>query len=333
MFKTEHKYLFKHEHIDKYGFDDIPLNQDCMLMSEQYMEEFSAALIKMLRGHEGNPYEVGYVSYVAGRKINTNSIELSWYPNVHTRFHEVSISIPKDKIKACVGCWRYDIKPYIFVDHEWLEHLYTREYSVFALIDAIGVKNAIRDNLLTKDKLIKLRDLIDALAEQYKDISFISFADSLILKSNWSVGYFKKRIDCTYEPEVFLRIVEKIQGIYRDVLGLEIYAVLTQGSNEYYDESLLHISPTRNHICLNSLGLPFAELLAIEGAAKTALRNKAHPPAEIYMDEQYYHSLKFKYEFDKNNKPKNVYRAIMKAEDPCYFYSSLGVLLSNLEKS
>lgn len=324
--------MFEHEHIDKYGFEDIPLNQDCMLMSEQYMEKFSAALINMLGGHEVNPYEVGYVGYVAGRKINTNSIELSWYPNIHTRFHEVSISIPKDKIKACVGCWQYDIKPYIFVDHEWLENLYTREYSVFSLIDAIGVKHAIRDNLLTKAKLIKLRDMIDALAEQYRNISFISFADSLILKSNWSAGYFKKGIDCTYGPEVFLRIIEKIQGIYRDVLGLKIYAVLTQGSNEYYDESLLHISPTNNHICLNSLGLPFAELLAIEGAAKAALKSKVHQPAEIYMDEQYYHSLKFTYEFDKNNKPKNAYKAIMKTEDPYYFYSSLTVLLSNLDK-
>ncbi len=332
MSKMEQKHLFEHEHIDKYGFDDVPLNQDCMLMSEQFMEEFSASLIKMLGEHEVNPYEVGYVGYVAVRNINTNSIELSWYPNIHTRFHEVSISIPKDKIKACVGCWRYDIKPYIFIDHEWLEHLYTREYSVFALIDAIGVKNAIRDNLLTKEKLIKLRDMIDALAEQYRDISFISFADSLILKSNWSVGYFKKGIDCTYEPEVFLAIIEKIQGIYRDVLGLEIYAVLTQGSNEYYNESLLHISPTSNHICLNSLGLPFAELLAIEGAAKAALKSKVHKPAEIYMDEQYYHSLKFKYGFNKNNKPKNVYKAIMKTEDPYYFYSSLTVLLRNLDK-
>ena len=323
--------MFEHEHIDKYGFNDIPLNQDCMLMSEQYMEKFSVALTKMIGGLDVNPYEVGYVSYVAGRKINTNSIELSWYPNLHTRFHEVSISIPKDEIKACVGCWRYNIKPYIFVDHEWLENLYTREYSVFALIDAIGVKNAIRDNLLTKEKLIKLRNMIDALAEQYRDISFISFADSLILKSNWSVGYFKKGIDCTYEPEVFLRIIEKIQAIYRDVLRLEIYAVLTQGSNEYYDESLLHISQTRNHICLNSLGLPFAELLAIEGAAKVALKSKVHQRAEIYMDEQYYHSLKFKYEFDKNNKPKNMYKAIMKTEDPYYFYSSLSVLLRNLD--
>ena len=256
MFKMEYAHLFEHEHIDKYSFDDIPLNQDCMLMSGIYIEEFSAALINMLEGKGVSPYEVGYVSYVAGVMINANSIDMSWYPNVHTRFHEVSISVPKENIKASVGCWRYDIKPYIFVDHEWLEHLYTREYSVFALIDAIGVKNAIQNNLLTKEKLVMLRDRIDALAEQHKDISFISFADSLIMKSNWSMGYFKKGIECTYEPEVFLNIIKKIQCIYREVIGLEIYAVLTQGSNEYYDESLLHISHTKNHICLNSLG-PF----------------------------------------------------------------------------
>jgi len=323
--------LFKHEHIDKYSFDDIPLNQECLLMSEIYMEEFSVSLTYMLEGKEINPYEVGYSGYIVGNKINANSIDMSWYPNVHTRFHEVSISIPKEKIKASVGCWRYDIKPYIFVEHEWLERLYTREYSFFALIDAIGVKNSIQNNQLAKEKLVKLRDRMDALAEQHMDISFISFADSLIMKSNWSVGYFKKGIECTYEPEVFLRIIKKIQGIYREVLGLEIYAVLTQGSNEYYDESLLHISHTRNHICLNSLGIPFAELLAIEESVKTALKSKVHMPAEVYMDEQYYHSLNFKYEFDKNNKPKNAYKAIMKTENPYYFCSSCDELLANLK--
>ncbi len=323
--------MFEHDYIDNHSFENIPLNQDCMLMSEQYMEEFSAALMSMLAGEDINPYTVGYVGHVAGRTITANSIEMSWYPNTYTRFHEVTISIPRDKIKACIGCWQYDIKPYVFVDHEWLEHLYTREYSVFALIDAIGVKNAIRDNLLDKKKLIKLRSMIDMLAEEYQDVSFISFADSLILKSNWAVGYFPKGIDCTYEPEIFLRIIEKIKAIYRSVLDLDIYAVLTQGSNEYYDESLLHISTTKNHICLNSLGLPFAELLAIENAAKTALRKKTHAPAEIYMDEQYYHSLKFKHKFDKSDKPRNTYKAIMKSEVPQYFYSSLDTLLSNLD--
>lgn len=324
--------MFEHDDIDKYSFNEIPTDEDCVLMSEIFMEEFSDALFKMLELDEGNPYEVGYGSFVAVRQINENSIDMSWYPNVSTRFHEVSINIPKDKIKVCVGCRRYDIKPFIFVGHEWLEQLYTREYSVFALIDAIDVRNAIRDNLLTKEKLLELRDKLDVLAAQHKDISFISFADCLILKSNWSVGYFKKRIECSYEPEVFLRIVKEIQEIYREALGLEIYAVLTQGSNEYYEEPLLHISGSKNHICLNSLGIPFAELMAIERSAKEALRNKIHPPAEVYMEEQYYHSLNFKYEFGKNKKPKNSYKAIMKTKDSFYFYSSCSELLSNLKK-
>ena len=322
--------MFENSDIDKYTFDEIPLDRDCLLMSVNYIEEFNESLEKMLRRDECNPYEVGYVSPVAIRKINDNSLELSWYPNTHTRFHEVSITLPKDKIKICVGCWQYDIKPYIFVDHEWLEQLHLREYSVFALVDAIGVKTAIRDNLLSKAMLIELRDKIDNLAERYENISFISFADSLILKSNWDVGYFHKGVECSYRPETFLTVVKEIESIYEEVLGLKVYAVLTQGSNEYYGESLLHISSSKNHICLNSLGVPFAELLAIESAAKEAIKSGVHSPMQLYIDEQFYHSLQFKFEFEKNKKPKNTYSAIMKSHQPSYFYSSCDELIANL---
>lgn len=322
--------LFEHKDIDKYSFDEIPVDRECVFMSEIYMKEFSEALIEMLEGGVTNPHEVGYVSYAVVRRINEYSLDLSWYPNIHTRFHEVSISLPKDKIKKTVDCWRYDVDPHIFVDHEWLEQLYTREYSVFALIDAIGVKDAIRNNLLTKEKLICLRDKLDSLAEQHTDISFISFADSLILKSNWSVGYFRRGIECSYEPESILKIIAEIMGIYRGVLGLEIYSVLTQGSNEYYEEPLLHISKSKNHICLNSLGVPFAELLAIESAAKAAIKKGTHPPAELYMDEQYYHSLNFEVGYHKNKKPKNTYKAIMKTEESNYFYAACDDVISSL---
>ncbi len=296
------------------------------------MEEFDESLGKMLLGEECNPYEVGYVSPVAVRRINKNSLDLSWYPNTFTRFHEVSITLPKDIIKICVGCWQYDIKPYIFVDHEWLEHLHLREYSVFALVDAIGVKDAIRSNSLNKEKLIELRTRIDDLAEKEIDISFISFADSLILKTNWDVGYFHKDIKCSYKPEKILYVIKELDRIYQEVLGLQIYAVLTQGSNEYYGEPLLHISKSNNHICLNSLGVPFAELLAIESAAKKAIKSGAHPPMQMYLDEQLYHSLQFKYAFKKNDKPKNKYSAIMKSSQPSYFYSSCDVLIENLHE-
>ena len=83
------------------------------------------------------------------------------------------------------------------------------------------------------------------------------------------------------------------------MLGFDIYAILTQGSNEYYEEPLLHISNTQNHICLNSLGVPFAELLAIENAVKAAFKSGIHPPMQVYMDEQFYHSLQLKYEYKK----------------------------------
>lgn len=116
--------LFEDSDIDKYLYEEIPLDRDCVLMSEIYIKEFDEALGKMLRREECNPYEVGYVSLVVVRKINDTSLELSWYPNTFTRFHEVSITLPKDMIKVCVGCCQYGIKPYIFVDHEWLEHLH-----------------------------------------------------------------------------------------------------------------------------------------------------------------------------------------------------------------
>ncbi len=323
--------MFEDSDIDKYSFEEIPLDRDCFLMSENYMEAFDEALGKMLRREDCNPYEVGYVSPVAIRKINCNSLELSWYPNRYTRFHEVSITLPRDKVKRCVGCWQYDIKPYIFIDHEWLEHLYLREYSVFALVDAIGVKNAIRDSLLNKEKLIELRERVDELADKESEIAFISFADSLILKTNWDVGYFHKGIKCSYNPEKILHVIKELDDIYQKVLGLRIYAVLTQGSNEYYGESLLHISNSKNHVCLNSLGVPFAELLAIESAAKNAIKSGVHPPKQLYLDEQFYHSLQLKFEFKKNEKPKNSYSAVLKTHQPSYFYSSCDILIENLD--
>jgi hypothetical protein len=322
--------MFDNHKIEKYSFEEIPRNRDCFLVSEIYMGEFSEALDKMLQGEECNPYEVGYVSPVAARKINEVSMELSWYPNTFTRFHEVSIILPKDVFRAAVECPSYDIKPYIFVSRDWLEQLHLREYSVFALIDAIGVKKAIENNSLNKTKLICLREKLDEIAERHRNISFISFADSLILKSNYEVGYFSKSVKCSYRPENLLHVIKEIDEIYRSVLGLSIYAVLTQGSNEYYGESLLHISKTQNHVCLNSLGVPFAELLAIESAAKKSIKAKIHPPMQVYLDEQYYRSLNFKHEFVKKDKPKNNYLAIMKAHQTSYYYSTCDILISAL---
>ncbi len=323
--------MFEHNNFDKYSFEEIPLNCDIYIVDECYMHDYEQM---MLESFDGAEYKsIGYVSYVAARKVNDNSLELSWYANVHDRFHEVSITLPKDRFVACVGIRDCDDKPKIFVNSDWLENIYLRSYSVFCMIDAIGVKSELENGGITRDKLVKLRDDLDTLAEKYPDISFISFADSLLLKSNWSVGHFKSDVSYTYEPEIFISVAEEVNDVYMRNLGLETYAIIAQGSNEYYDDSLLHISKKQNHISLNSLGAPFAQLMEIEHNVRKCIRSKEHPASELYLEEQYYHSLRFEYGFEKNKKPSSEYDTKIKGSPCRYFYSTRIDIAENLKSN
>ena len=321
--------MFDHKQFDNYSFENIPLDQDLFVMDEAFLHEYESS---MLRFFDGADYEhVGYISYVAVRAVKKNSLELSWFANVRDRFHEISISLPRDQFVVCVGAWRCDEKPRIFVKSSWLENVYLRSYSVFALIDAAYVKKAIENGIITRPRLIELRDNIDILAKKHTDISFISFADSLLLKSNWSVGYFESNIKYTYEPEIFIFLALEINAIYQNTLGLNTYALIAQGSNIYYKDPLLHISSTHNHISLNSLGVPFSQLMDMEATARNAIKAGVHPSAELYMDEQYFHSLKFKFDFDKHAVPNYRYQTKMISTPSKYYYSSLSNVIENLE--
>ena len=315
---------------DTYSFEQIPLNHDIFVVDEISIREYENSMLSFFNGAE---YEsIGSVSYVAARAVNPNSVELSWFANVHDRFHEVSVMLPRDQFVACVGSRQCDEKTRIFVKSSWLENIYLRSYSVFALIDAEDVKKALEKGQITRSRLIGLRNRIDELAKKHTDISFISFADSLLLKSNWSVGHFTSDVTYTYEPEIFIHLSHEINEIYLAVLGLKTYAVIAQGSNEYYDDPLLHISESQNHISLNSLGIPFAQLIEIEGAARKAIRSGHHSRAELYMDEQYFHSLKYKYGFTKHNEPHHAYQTKMKSTQSKYYYSSLNNIMNNLKQ-
>lgn len=316
---------------DNYSFGEIPLNCDIYVIDESYLHEYESSMVNFFNG-TGKGEPVGYVGYVAARAIKDSLVELSWYPNVYDRFHEVSIVLPRKQFICCVGSWQCDEKPHIFVKNDWLESLYLRSYSIFALIDAIDVKKAIENGGVTRKRLIELRHQIDCLAKKHTDISFISFADSLLLKSNWSVGHFKSDVNYSYEPEVFIHLANEINAIYKETLELGTYAVIAQGGNEYYDDQLLHISPTKNHISLNSLGIPFAQLMEIESAARKAIKENIHERAEVYMDEKYFHSIKFKHRFKKNTKPFNSYKTKMMSAPSKYYYSSLNSIIGNLEQ-
>ena len=209
-----------------------------------------------------------------------------------------------------------------------------RNYSVFALVDAIGVRTALETGRLSSELFIKLRGLIDALAKKYLDISFISLGDSLILKSNWTVGMFDSEISYTYSPERMVSIIDELALIYEEAISLPIYGVLTQGTNEYYGSSLLHVSESGNHICLNSLGLPFERLLAIDAAARMAIRKKVHPAAQLYIDEEFFRSLDLKYQFRGEDSPEKFdYRSKMDRMPGKNLATSRDEIFANLKSS
>ena len=293
------------------------------------MAEFEAALIKSF-GNCETAYSVGYYANVAARAIGDHSIELSWYPNTYDRFHEVRITLPQSEFVTCIGSWQYDYDPIIVVRSEWLSNLYLRSHSVFALVDAINAKKALANGSLTRGRLIALRQRIDQIAAANPAVAFMSFGDSLLIKSNFSIGMYNSEVKNTYEPERILRLLPEVRAAFYSELGLDIYAVVTQGSNEYYDDDLLHIADTNNHISFNSLGLPFAQIQAIEQSVRLAFKSGVHPFADAYLDEDFYHSLRFKSGFNKNSEPKFLYSAPMATGPSHYFPVSFQMLSDKL---
>jgi hypothetical protein len=199
------------------------------------------------------------------------------------------------------------------------------------MVDAANMTKALQAGEVSHEKVIDLRSRLDEIAAKYPHVSFISFADSLLLKTNWTAGMVNSPVGYTYSPEAMVALFKELQALYRDALGLEVYGVFAQGSNEYYDDPLLHVSPSGNHISLNSLGLPFAQIQLIEHAARQAIRAKEHGPMEIYMDGDLFHSLKFKRYDEKDRWASAPYKPKMTSEAGRYFYGSTDELLACLE--
>jgi len=69
---------------------------------------------------------------------------------------------------------------------------------------------AIRDNKIQTNKLITLRNEIDKIADRNPDMSFISFADSLIIKHNWNALLTPDNTQ-RYQPEKLLLTIRDLK--------------------------------------------------------------------------------------------------------------------------
>lgn len=320
--------MLSRKELDHYKFEDVPLDRDIFLMQEKWISAYEQYIDDVYLRR--NPDPVGYISYAAIRSISDDHLEISWYPNTHDRFHEVFLRLPRSKFVCCVGCWDIDEKPRIFVSDDWIEDLHKRPYSAFALIDAIGVKKALNAGALTETKLLSLRSALDRIAESRPEIAIFSFADSVLVKSDWTVGAFDNELSYTYSPERLIDVVETIFQAFEEHIGLGCYACITQGFNEYTDGKVIHSSSSGNHISLNSLGLPFAQLMNIDQSVHRAIKSRIHEPHQLYLDASYYRSLQWAYGFDRDGQPEGVYASPMSSQPSEYYCLNLALVRANL---
>ena len=316
-----------------FTLDELPLQRDTWVMDEHYMEEWERVWLESMGDDEdASPYEVGYITPVHIAEVTTAGAEISWYPNTHDRFHEVKTFLPREAFVAAALAYQYEKRVSVFVKSDWLRKLHLQSNSIFAMIDAVDMTAAIKAGSISHEKVIALRDRLDEFSALHPNISFISFADSLMLKTNWTAGMVNTSVTYTYRPEALLYLFQDLQVLYRDTLGLEIYGVFAQGANEYYDDPLLHISLSQNHISLNSLGLPFAQIQIIENAARKAIREKKHGRSEIYMEEDLFHSLQFDDYDIKAKWPNAPYKQKLTPEPGSYYFGSCSDFLGSLRK-
>lgn len=318
---------FSHPEFVVQPFDQIPTNRDIYLMAESWIDDYELAMVNFFEGRGDGI--AGAISYAAARAIGENHVELSWYPDIVDRFHEVSVTLPRSSFVCCVECPGCDEKPRLFVRDAWLDNIYAKPFSIFAMIDAIGVKKAIADGSLDSTRLVDLRDRVDRLAIIHPDVAFISFADNLLLKVNW---YPQSRgARSTYAPEVLIRLILDIARIFIEEVGLQIYSVVTQGENIYEDPALIHKSHGGNHISLNSVGFPFARLLSIDTAVRRAIKSGVHSESQLYLDKQFYNSLRLRPVVNKRQTPSAKYKDPMSDAEQEYYCLDVDIITSNLE--
>jgi hypothetical protein len=77
--------LFEHKRFDTFAFEDIPLDRDIFVVSDEYARDYEEMMLRLFEGGEYSP--VGFVSYAAVSATNENHADLCWFANVTDRFH------------------------------------------------------------------------------------------------------------------------------------------------------------------------------------------------------------------------------------------------------
>jgi hypothetical protein len=140
--------------------------------------------------------------------VDTDSYDLGILISMSTRFHRATVKLPRSHFVTCVHIWNYNKRPYLVVTQDWLEEILRTKFSLYGLVDAVGMRELLRvQGHVTRSQIIAMCEGIDALAKAHPDHAFLTFADTVVVKTNWSMtgdSYYEG----TYSPERFLGVLQ-----------------------------------------------------------------------------------------------------------------------------
>ena len=250
--------------VEVYGFDDIPGRRDLVLIGSDEIELLRQQWVRYLAEPDGttppHPNEFLRFLWCAVEAHGADSCDLNICISMNTRFHQAVLKLPRSRFVTCVHFWNYAKRPYLVIDQDWFNQIPLTHFSLYALVDAIGMRRLLEtQGRVERDQATALRDGIDRLARRHSDHAFMTFADNVHVKTNWTM-MGDAQYEGTYRPERFMELLQEIRQVFRAALRLDSYAVVTQGANLVATDGLVSVSPERNHVFFGSLGTPFAQL-------------------------------------------------------------------------
>ena len=289
-------FQFPHD-VHRLPFEDVPLGRDVFLIGSREIEELKAQWERFLgelpRGGAKHPNESLHYRLCALKTRGIESCEMSLAVSMYWRWHSVVRTLPRQAFNECVDFWGYSNGVYLIVDQDWFQEIDRLRLDLYALLDAIGMRDLLaRQGKIESNQLTTLKRELDLLSESKPEYAFLTFADNVLIKRKCTTH--TPEYDSEYQPERFLRVVSDVRSCLHNALGLDSYAIVSQGIDQFTDDSSYSVSPSGNHIFFGCLGIPFVELFDIDTSARKAIRAHLHKPQSLYLGRSLFLSLMFK---------------------------------------
>ncbi len=318
--------------LDIVDYKDIAIERDVFLIQESDYRDFILLWRYYLEDADTKtPHPNNFIPIRRGsiEKIEENYLEVNLCVDQTERYHSSIVNLPKDNFVVSLENWNYQKQPIIIVKDKWMKTFMNKSFSIFCLIDAIGVKKHLIKNGNLPIKQIRLfKKFIDTLSNSFPELVFLSFGDSVIISSSFSGSslYFYQ-----YSPERILLAAAKVREAFQKYLEFDSYVVMSQGF--IFDHGIFKKKRCSfgTHISFNSLGTPFTYLFDIDKNAQENFKNAIHPPMTFYVDERLWWALRLKDKCkDKYESSYSTFYSKISAKDVKYYWLDFNQLLNDL---